>query len=294
MQARLAALFFLLWAWTEQSQQSPPDLSAIKDECTEIKFLRELAEHYKSKLSTMHDKQPHLDKEANMLVLAAAKHRAGVQAKSYALLPAAAKEIAAEQKLRTAAAAERIEPLLAEAQKRMAQLEMQRAAKATLATSYTAAKNTGATGNKAGFASPCVVTASRTFANPEKCTEDPGTTNALKQEAAAAEAITTLPTVSNWTATPYTDEITIKLKGKAVNTAALTTQEGCGDDNTASSHGVAITGITTAHKPPKVETTEVKTNNKCTSPQPDDDEATKAKKTLTGALCATQTASTET
>nr|APD74477.1 variant surface glycoprotein 1125.3108 [Trypanosoma brucei] len=285
----------MLWAWTEQTQQSPPNLSAIKDECTEIKFLRELTEHYKSKLSAMHAKQPQLDKEANMLYLAAAKHRTSNNGRSYALLPAAAKEIAAEQKLRTAAAAAQIEPLLTEAQKRVAQLEVQRAAKATLTTSYTEpVKNSGGTGSKAGFASPCVVTASRAFANPEKCTEDPGTTNALKQAAAAAAAITTLPTVTYWTKAPYTDEITIKLKGNAVNTAALTSNDGCGDDNSAGTSGVAITGITTAHKPPKVETTEVKANTKCTTSQPNDDEVTKAKKTLAGALCAAQTANTET
>nr|AGH61219.1 variant surface glycoprotein 664 [Trypanosoma brucei] len=295
MQARIAELLFLLWAWTEQSHQNPPELSAITDECTEIKFLRELTEHYKSKLSAMRDKQPHLDKEANMLVLAAGKYRADINGRSYALLAAAAKEIAAEQKLKTATAAAQIEPLLNEAQKRVAQLEVQRAAKATLTTSYTEpAKNSGGTGSKAGFASPCVVTATRTFTSPQSCPNDPAAETKIKQAAAAAAAITTLPTVTYWTKAPYTDEITIKLKGNAVNTAALTSNDGCGDDNSAGTNGVAITGITTTHRKGTVDKTEVKTNNKCNAASPSDDEATKAKKTLAGALCAAQTANTET
>nr|AGH60587.1 variant surface glycoprotein 1672 [Trypanosoma brucei] len=249
---------------------------AIKDECTERKYLANLLTHFSGKLNNLLGTVQALSKQQKQLRLAAAQHANTKLGMAYTLLEAISSQRLDKAISKQKAAATAETQLSEQVGHRVGVLLLSRITpgKATVTYTTAAAADPSTPNRASGFTTKCGVHPIVTPPANTKCNTEAADSELNK----AGEQITTanelkLLNAASIKALPLF--ASLQAKSTPTTAAALTGNDGCGDNAGAGSDGIAIQGLKTEAKALNHDKVPIETENACKTPKPNEnDDAT--------------------
>ncbi|AAZ11578.1 variant surface glycoprotein (VSG, atypical), putative [Trypanosoma brucei brucei TREU927] len=265
--------------------------NAVKDECTERKYLANLLTHFSGKLNNLFGTVQALSKQQKQLRLAAEQHAMTKVGMAYTLLEAISSQRLDKAISKQQAATTTVTQLSEQVGSRIGLLLLSRVKAGAATVKYTtpAKEDTTTPAKNGDFSTRCGVHPIVTPPANTKCNTEPADSELNKAgEQIASE--TKLKFLSATTIKAIPLFASLQAKSTPSTTAPLTANDGCGNNAGGGTNGIAIQGLATVDKTIAHDTIPIETENACKTPKPNSNDDPTETANLVYKVCLAQKA----